>query len=158
MQKNQQGFTLIELMIVVAIIGILAAIAIPAYQDYIARSQATEAVNILGGARTAIEEYASQNGAFPDNATAGQTLADLGVARTSGDYVASLTIFQGAGGAGCLIATMQANGVSTDLASDVITMHRDATGDWTPGAAGTTADQKFLPQAFRGNTGVGACA
>ena len=67
MKKVQQGFTLIELMIVVAIIGILAAVAIPAYQDYIGRAQASEAAVLLGGMKTPIAEYYSSNGAgLPD--------------------------------------------------------------------------------------------
>jgi type IV pilus assembly protein PilA len=66
MKKLQQGFTLIELMIVVAIIGILAAIAIPAYQDYTQRAQIGEAFTIVSNAKTAIAEYYQTNGAFPD--------------------------------------------------------------------------------------------
>ena len=61
MKKTQQGFTLIELMIVVAIIGILAAIAIPAYQDYTARAQMSEAMSLTSGVRTAVAE-SYQNG------------------------------------------------------------------------------------------------
>src|SRR5262245_56071149 len=69
MKKLQQGFTLIELMIVVAIIGILAAIAIPAYQDYTQRAQMGEAFTIASAAKTAIEEYAQTNGEYPPDDT-----------------------------------------------------------------------------------------
>jgi len=70
--KKQQGFTLIELMIVVAIIGILAAIAIPAYQDYTIRAQVSEGLNLAGGAKAAVSEYTMDTGEFPsDNAQAG---------------------------------------------------------------------------------------
>src|SRR4051812_30134099 len=65
MKQIQKGFTLIELMIVVAIIGILAAVAIPAYQDYIARAQVSEAVNLMGGGKTPLAEYFSDKGSFP---------------------------------------------------------------------------------------------
>ena len=70
MKKVQQGFTLIELMIVVAIIGILAAIAIPAYQDYTIRAQVSEGINLASGAKAAIAEYFMDTGALPGSNTA----------------------------------------------------------------------------------------
>ncbi|MDX1403160.1 MAG: pilin [Woeseiaceae bacterium] len=70
--RKQQGFTLIELMIVIAIIGILAAIAIPAYQDYTIRAQVSEGLNLTGACKAAVTEYYQDQGAFPgDNKTAG---------------------------------------------------------------------------------------
>jgi type IV pilus assembly protein PilA len=68
--KTQKGFTLIELMIVVAIIGILAAVAIPAYTDYMTRSKVTEAMGLLAGLKTASEEALASKGEFPLTATA----------------------------------------------------------------------------------------
>ncbi len=65
--RSQSGFTLIELMIVVAIIAILAAIAIPAYQDYVIRSQVSEGLTLVGGAQSASEEFFSNYGHFPAN-------------------------------------------------------------------------------------------
>jgi len=67
MGKVQQGFTLIELMIVVAIIGILAAIAIPAYQDYTIRAQVSEGLTLAAGAKSAVSEYYVDRGAWPTN-------------------------------------------------------------------------------------------
>jgi type IV pilus assembly protein PilA len=91
--SDQKGFTLIELMIVVAIIGILAAIAIPAYQSYTVRAQVTEGLNLAAAAKTAVAETYASNGAWPaTNASAGMDVA----ANINGKYVTSVTI--GAGG------------------------------------------------------------
>ena len=89
MKKFQQGFTLIELMIVVAIIGILAAIAIPAYQDYTIRSQVSEGMTLAAEAKTAVAETNSDRGAMPDdNTSAGLSLGTS----ITGNYVTSVTI------------------------------------------------------------------
>ena len=71
MTRKQSGFTLIELMIVVAIIGILAAIALPAYQDYTKRSHVSEGLSLAGAAKTAVAEYYSSLGAYPTNNSVG---------------------------------------------------------------------------------------
>lgn len=86
MKKIQQGFTLIELMIVVAIIGILAAVAIPAYQDYTIRAKVTEGVGFAAAAKTAVSEYRLSRGTFPS------TLTAAGIGTVSSPFVRSLTI------------------------------------------------------------------
>src|SRR5690349_24620211 len=87
---KQKGFTLIELMIVVAIIGILAAIAIPAYQDYIARAQVSEGVQLMAGGKTPFAEFYSDKGRRPSDT------ASL-MSNTDGKYTRSVEIQAGAG-------------------------------------------------------------
>jgi type IV pilus assembly protein PilA len=87
--KKQQGFTLIELMIVIAIIGILAAIAIPAYQDYTVRSKISEGLNMAGAAKLAVAETFDSSGTMPtDNGAAGLP----GAGSITGTYVASIGV------------------------------------------------------------------
>lgn len=138
MKQIQKGFTLIELMIVVAIIGILAAVAIPAYSDYIARSQAAEAVGLLAGAKAPIEEQWGSTGTFP--ATSG--LDSLGIRRV-GKYTSDIT---SVAASRQLTATM-ASDTNGSISGDTVTFTFATSGIWTC-AAGTIGEQ-YLPSACR---------
>ena len=95
-KKMQKGFTLIELMIVIAIIGILAAIAIPAYQNYTIRSQVTEGLSLADGWKTSISEYYAQNGKFPLGAAVAPSANQIAITGASvGKYVSAITLVAG---------------------------------------------------------------
>ncbi|HHP2432937.1 TPA: pilin [Neisseria meningitidis] len=107
MNTLQKGFTLIELMIVIAIVGILAAVALPAYQDYTARAQVSEAILLAEGQKSAVTEYYLNHGKWPsDN-------SDAGVASSStikGKYVKSVEVKNGV-----VTATMLSSGVNKEI-------------------------------------------
>ena len=143
MKKIQQGFTLIELMIVVAIIGILAAIAIPAYQDYTIRAQVSEGLNLSGAAKAAVTEYYQDQGVFPgDNATAGIEAAG----NITGKYVTQVLV----AGLGTLQVTY-GNDANANIAGAVLTMTpTDNAGSVSWACAGdATLVPKWLPAACR---------
>jgi type IV pilus assembly protein PilA len=96
MKAVQKGFTLIELMIVIAIIGILAAIAIPAYQNYTIRSQVTEGLSLADGWKTSISEFYAQHGSFPAGSDISGTATSIAVSgATQGKYVGSIAVTTG---------------------------------------------------------------
>ncbi len=148
MKSRQQGFTLIELMIVVAIIGILAAVAIPAYSDYTARAQVSEAVSLTSSLKTPLAEYYADKGSMPSS-------PDSVGATTSGKYVASIVLGAISGGTVTIQATMKTADVNRDISGGIFAMRTiDGGKQWDCGEVGTAAatsdlDAKFLPAACR---------
>ncbi|HGT2083652.1 TPA: pilin, partial [Neisseria gonorrhoeae] len=135
MNTLQKGFTLIELMIVIAIVGILAAVALPAYQDYTARAQVSEAILLAEGQKSAVTEYYLNNGKWPENNGA------AGVASASdikGKYVESVTVANGV-----VTAKMASTGVNKEIQGKKLSLwakRQDGSVKWFCGQPVTRND------------------
>lgn len=149
MSAKPAGFTLIELMIVVAIIGILAAVAIPAYNNYIARAQVSEAVSLTSGLKTTLGQHYANSGTFTD--LTGLTTFN---ATTMGKFVSAITVAGGSGGTVILQATLKSQDISPVIKGlTYAMMTTDGGKNWDCGnqaiGAGNTIPSQFLPTACR---------
>ena len=140
--RLKKGFTLLELMIVVAIIGILAAAAIPAYQDYLARGQISEGVTLASAGKTPLAEYFLDKGVWPSS-------ADLVMGALSGKYVSMITITQGNNQAISLSleARMKSTGINAEITGGTLILETAAGRNWQ--CTGGTVSAKFRPAACR---------
>ena len=141
--KKQQGFTLIELMIVVAIIGILAAIAIPAYQDYTIRAQVSEGLNLAGGAKAAVSEYTMDRGSFPDTNQVAGISTNVSI---NGKYVTQVQVVDG------LITVTYGNDAHRIIRAQTLDLSpftNAGSVEWTCSSIGNAIADKHLPAACR---------
>jgi type IV pilus assembly protein PilA len=160
MNRMQQGFTLIELMIVVAIIGILAAIAIPAYQNYTIRAEVTEGISLSDTYRTAVAEFFQENSSFPAGvSTTGSATTIAMPGNTVGKYVSAVIVdangnikitYAGSAANAKLSGGILYLNAATDTNSDVIWVcglqsSNPPTGVTLNGAGTTTIPAQYLP-------------
>ncbi|HGO7504066.1 TPA: pilin [Neisseria meningitidis] len=135
MNTLQKGFTLIELMIVIAIVGILAAVALPAYQDYTARAQVSEAILLAEGQKSAVTEYYLNHGIWPgDNSSAGVATSS----KIKGKYVKEVTVANGV-----VTATMLSSGVNKEIQGKKLSLwakRQDGSVKWFCGQPVTRND------------------
>ncbi|HEZ6477249.1 TPA: pilin [Neisseria meningitidis] len=167
MNTLQKGFTLIELMIVIAIVGILAAVALPAYQDYTARAQVSEAILLAEGQKSAVTEYYLNHGEWPaNNSSAGVATSASDI---KGKYVQSVEVKNGV-----ITATMLSSGVNKEIQGKKLSLwakRQDGSVKWFCGqpvtrdannavtaATGTDnkqIDTKHLPSTCRDDSSTG---
>ncbi len=162
MKSVQKGFTLIELMIVIAIIGILAAIAIPAYQNYVVRAQVSEGASLIGGVESAVDENYANTGTWAKSNKA------IGITKTiSGQYVSSVSL-TAPGQITVTYSDTAPQAANSAINGDTVvwTAYTSANGDvaWecnthlttapttaaTAPAKGTITDQSYLPTTCQG--------
>ncbi|HGH6451817.1 TPA: pilin [Neisseria meningitidis] len=167
MNTLQKGFTLIELMIVIAIVGILAAVALPAYQDYTARAQVSEAILLAEGQKSAVTEYYLNHGEWPgDNSSAGVATSS----EIKGKYVKSVEVKNGV-----VTAQMASSGVNNEIKGKKLSLwakRQDGSVKWFCGQPVTRAakakddvtadtttntkiDTKHLPSTCRDDSSTG---
>jgi type IV pilus assembly protein PilA len=137
MKRVQKGFTLIELMIVVAIVGILAAIALPAYQDYIVRSKMSEALAAIAACKTSVAEYSSSHGTYPAD------VAAAGCSTEASTHVASMTVLTGV-----ITAVSQNTGASAECTLQ-LTPGSSATSITNWAGTFSVCPSKYVPSSFR---------
>ncbi|HEZ7288009.1 TPA: pilin [Neisseria meningitidis] len=137
MNTLQKGFTLIELMIVIAIVGILAAVALPAYQDYTARAQVSEAILLAEGQKSAVTEYYLNHGTWPsDNSAAGVASSST----IKGKYVEKVEVKNGV-----ITAEMKSSGVNKEIQGKKLSLwakRQDGSVKWFCGQPVTRDDAK----------------
>ncbi len=136
MKRKQGGFTLIELMIVIAILGILMAIAIPAYNDYTIRARVSEGINMAAGAKLAVSEYVLSEQSFPADAAASGLDANI-----TSNYVTGITVATG-------VVTVALNATEVGAAGNIVLTPSTTAGavNW---ACSGSVDNKYLPASCR---------
>ncbi|HEZ5246106.1 TPA: pilin [Neisseria meningitidis] len=137
MNTLQKGFTLIELMIVIAIVGILAAVALPAYQDYTARAQVSEAILLAEGQKSAVTEYYLNHGIWPANNNSAGVATSTDI---KGKYVQSVEVKNGV-----VTATMLSSGVNNEIQGKKLSLwakRQDGSVKWFCGQPVQRADAK----------------
>lgn len=148
MRSAQAGFTLIELMIVVAIIGILAAVALPAYQDYTVRAKVSEGLSLAGAAKVAVAENAANGSPFAAGFTAPQataSIASVGIVATTG--VITITTTAAIDGGKTLLLTPTSGGAALVGTATASTVPAGGSIEWD--CKGGTLAQKYRPSQCR---------